>query len=449
MHFLVMLVLLVPLLMALKKGYINGLAVAAFYWVSTPSELRLPLPGGLPQFTFHRMLVIIMLCAYFATKSRRPQNTGSVLGGKIMVWLSVSYVISFIFSESKDVTFKATLAYLVEIVVFYFMMAKSLQSKEDLMRIVKALTFGLITVACFTWIEKYKSVNYFESILGYNVGDVGDITASYRHRILLGYAMAMAIPLVAIQLRHVTTSKQKWFFCIALCVVAAACYFPRSRGPWLGAVIATGCLFMLGDAKSRKALKWLAIGGALVMILRPGVWETIGNLLGDTDAESQKGRSYNYRWELWGAAFKTIAVSPIKLGFGYGALSHETMDLSHLLTMGGNIKKLGYTSFDNNYAAFLLELGLIGLALTMSLYASICRKIFAFRSWLNADDRMINGALFSSILVYLFAMTNVYIFAPQLDFLFWTLVACVAALARHAANTKNNPDPEASQPARI
>ena len=173
---------------------------------------------------------------------------------------------------------------------------------------------------------------------------------------------------------------------------------------------------------------YVAALAAAILVLRPGVRDTIRNLYTATfDEDSQKGGSYQTRWQLWTVAWKEIQVSPNRFLFGYGPASTESMDLSHYWygTEGwsSSVSKIGYTSWDNNYACDLIELGMVGLVLEAILFLSIVRTLVENWHRSDPDNRVLQGGIAVACLVFMFAMTNVFIFAPQLKYLFWALVA--------------------------
>src|SRR5260221_13045436 len=88
---------------------------------------------------------------------------------------------------------------------------------------------------------------------------------------------------------------------------------------------------------------------------------------------------------------------------------------------GGTEVKIRFTSWDNHYAADLIEYGVVGLALEIILYALILR--YLFKRWLGAKGS-VKGVLCELIavwVIFFFAKSNVYIFSAQLNFWFWTL----------------------------
>jgi O-antigen ligase len=126
---------------------------------------------------------------------------------------------------------------------------------------------------------------------------------------------------------------------------------------------------------------------------------------------------------LWGKAFTEIKKSPCRLLFGTGPGSHQVLDFSGEVWYSRHLSQ--FWSWDNQYAIYLLELGFCGFVLWLILYLNII--IRAFNIWINIETKYkgIVLGIFSSIIVFIFMMTNVAIFTPQLQFIFWSLVVTI------------------------
>ena len=162
---------------------------------------------------------------------------------------------------------------------------------------------------------------------------------------------------------------------------------------------------------------------ALVIAVRPGVRATVVDLVGSTfEKDSYRGESARYRKELWRVAFTLVNSSPERALFGYGGTTTETMDISDKMPFGASTYLLGYSSWDNNYAADLVEYGYLGLGIEFALNGCILFALWrAARSCPPAYQDMA-AAVFASAIIYVYALTNVYMFSPQLKCIFLTLV---------------------------
>jgi O-antigen ligase len=254
---------------------------------------------------------------------------------------------------------------------------------------------------------------------------------TYPHRILYGYAMAMGVPVAMSLLDGSGSKRTKRLLWLGICLMAATCYFSTSRGPWLGLAIALCIMCAMGGKSQRRRCKGIAVLVVAVMIIRPGVWQTIADKYEATfDTNSHKGKSYEYRYRLWHVAISEIGKTPERTLFGHGGLSTETMDLSQYFEKqsGGTTHKLGYTSWDNRYACDLMEFGVVGFALLVWLFGYISIRLGKVW-WKGCEAGQAKRAgILAAAFVFVFAQTNVDIFSEQLKFLFWGLTAMGFAL---------------------
>lgn len=242
--------------------------------------------------------------------------------------------------------------------------------------------------------------------------------------------MAMGVPLTFALMRLYSSESLRLRFAVpGLFLLAASCYFSFSRGPWLGLSVALFTMLVLGSRVTRKWLGILAAMIALGLVLRPGVLETLGFFAESTaDADSFKGGTFQYRLELWKVAFAEVSKSSYRVMFGYGPGAGAGMEIERELSYRGKAQMI--ESWDNHYAYILLQSGVLGLATILWLYLRALRPMW--QAWRNAapDERDVPACLLATAMVLVFMMTNVLIFAKQLDYLFWTVIAAGAATAR-------------------
>jgi O-antigen ligase len=173
----------------------------------------------------------------------------------------------------------------------------------------------------------------------------------------------------------------------------------------------------------------------LVLMSNSGVRETIFHRAGSTfDEDSDAQVSYQWRWELWRKAWNEISKSPVRMALGYGPGASEALNWE------GEISFLNYedsfSSWDNNWAAYLLECGLLGFAALLSFYAALIARMF--RIWRFACGKQKDTCLLliAALVVFIFMQTNVQIFAPQLYYIFWTILAAAIGIERSLARNE-------------
>jgi O-antigen ligase len=417
-----------------QKSFSKGTCVAIALLVSLSPDLDIG-----TVLTVHRVILAVLLLFWL----QGPQ--GSSLRSRmpfvsILVVILGSHIVSAMISitpseltvpEPKGSSLKDCIAFAVEILLFYKLVGSTLTTPKAGLAALRALVYGLAAVAVVAVIERYFRIILPVILFSHFRYLLDGIQSTYPHRILLGYAMAMGMPVALSLLDLAPTKRQKLLMWGVVVLTAVACFLADSRGGWIGMVIAGAISFLLGTGQTRKRCLWVIAFALATLVLKPGVRDTIVDRYVETfDTGSYKERSYSYRWKLWNVAFGEIGKSPERMLFGYGGQSTQGMDLSQYFghEEGGTAVKIGFTSWDNNYAGDLIEYGWVGLGLEIFLYASIVLGLL--KRWQAAKGEMkgVLAGLIAVCVIYLFAMSNVYIFSAQLKFVFWTavVVGCVA-----------------------
>jgi O-antigen ligase len=417
---------------AVSRDFRRGLCVAVTVFVIMPQTLKIKLLG-LADLSIHR-LVLLLLLPFLPRLFRECPDWRRTPFLSALLALAGSQVLSLVLSVDVGLSLKHFLSFFCEILLFYVIVSMSIRDRDDVANLIRAACRGLVIVAILAAIEKYSYFDVYAALTGMQKeGIAWGVTATYPHRILLGYAMAMALPLMLVLTDWAAKGRPRLLAWLALIAVVAACYYATSRGPWLAAALAGVGMMVLSGGKFVRKLAIIAGLAAVVCIVRPGVWQTIFGLSNQTfQAGTLKASSYNYRWKLWHVALAEIEKSPARLLFGYGGQSTETMDLSGYFghEEGGLAITIGFTSWDNNMACDLIEYGIVGFTIQMLIYLYVIRRLLS--DWHRAEGalRELMAAIAASILVYVFALSNVYIFAPQLNYLFWILAALGIAASR-------------------
>ena len=398
--------------------------------VFLPSSLRIELPAGLPQLTIHRILIVVAFL--FLIRNRKPDRSRWPIPNlRLMLLFGLSQSVSVVLSCQFLVGLKGLFSYALEGVVFYMLISEYLHTEGGIARLLSSICCGLAAGAILAAVEKYLHFNLVEALLPSSRGigmERSDITSTYTHRIMLGYAMAMGVPLALALSTQIKEAKpRRVMYLIALLLIGAA-YFSMSRGPWLGLGLGLVGMAALGGKSMRRKLAFVGLLAVVVVISRPGIGESIHSLGSATfKQDSLKAQTYQTRWELWTVAWKEIGKSPERFFFGYGPSSTDGMDLSDYWYgqegWQASMVTIGHTSWDNNYACDLIELGVVGSALEVILFVSIVWTLVI--NWRDArpDTQPLQAGVAVAALIFMFAMTNVFIFAPQLKYLFWAVVA--------------------------
>jgi len=423
-------VLLVPLWVLLKRDFARGLAYAVFLCVLMPTFLRINISGGLPQLTIFRLVLISVLFFWLRRRSEWRPISQIPLFPQLCLWSAVGFVSLLLTSITFTTSLKRYLDFVLEIYLFYVLLATTIRTSDEAFLLLRAAWLGLTVVAVLAVLERYTNINPVYWLVSGEEGRHRDIVATYQHRILLGAGMAMAFPLAFgffnSAFAQAPRPRVLWISFLLFCAVS---YFAQSRGPWLAAMLAGGVLMLRATRPTRQRLMVLGLVAMMALASRPGVWETLSDRVSATaDSKSFKGGTMQYRLELWKVAWAQVTKSMQTFFFGYGPGCGSETEIDWTLSYRG--QEYGISSWDNQLAYDLFQSGFLGLIASLILYGSAL--LFLYRAWVTADpaNRDLVLTLFASALALVFMMTNVLIFAKQLYYLFWTLVATAPLLAR-------------------
>ncbi len=406
-----------------RVDFASGLATTIFFLFLLPTEIRISTGTALPEITVHRILLMISFWQTWRY-SRWFRDRALLPGVALMVTIALGRLCSTLIAVEPVASAKEFLSFLLEYLLFFLMVGKGLRDRETVVRVLRAVFLAGVIVALLGIYEKYRGTNLVALVVPGMVDNPRTVTATYRHRILFGYAMAMAFPL-AFALRHWAVSRgQNLFLVFGLLALPAACYFGNSRGPWVGLALAGGVLMLAGSRIVRRHLCLLAMLAGLVLVALPGVQKSIQNRWEQTfSTDTHKGRSASYRLELWTTAWQHLTKSPGRFLFGYGGGSTEHMQLDDFFQYGGGSGQLGHTSWDSEYASDFMKYGTFGLSMSAILLLSFVRWAWKARKECGPEAQDLLGGCLAVMAVFVWAMSNVAIFNPQLQYLFLTMVA--------------------------
>lgn len=421
------------LFVMMRTKYIRGIAVGVFYLVWLPHGVRFSLPGALPEFTVHRILLLVLLAGAFLdprTRERLRQYRSIPLWPLIRL-VVVMQTVSFAFAPYRGDAIKALLATLFENFIVYALVFSAVERREEGKRVLSAAAIGIAVASLMSWAEYYKDVNYTHLLIpAHRLADRGAAVSTYEHRIHTGYAMAMAAPILLVAIYGTKSGLRKFLYSGFLMSVCAASYFAKSRAPWAAMALAMGVMMVLGKSALRRIILQVVAATVVLLILFPGVQESLrSNYASLFEKDTGKGKSAQYRFLLWDIAYAELAKSSVRFAVGYGGLGTEHADISGYFEagMGGQKISTGFSSWDSDYAATWYNYGTIGLVAIVTLQLAMFRKLFRCRAVVPDDTRPWVEAVIAVLAVYMLGQTNVSMFSPQLKYCLWS--CCAAGLS--------------------
>lgn len=432
-----------------RTGPERAFAVAAGLLVFLPGSLRVEVPGAWPEVTVHRVLLGVLALTVWRHRPAAPVGLPLVTIGWLFGALVMSRLASTLVSVTPTPSAKELLSFLLETVLFYQLGLLALRRAAALCSVLRAVGLALAAVAAVAVVERYAGLSLPELLLPHFEHCRNGVQSTYPHRILLGYAMAMGLPLTLELVARAPSRAGRFGWVLASGLLVLTCFLADSRGGWLGMGVAGFLSVLLGSGPARRIGLVLGVVALGALALRPGVRDTIlARAQATYAADSVKGASYRYRWRLWEVAYAEIARRPERMALGYGAQSTEAMDLSRYFRPqeGGSTTKIGFTSWDNHYASNLIEFGFLGLAIELLGWAALGVLLLRARARRTGEARALLTVAVVALAVFVFARTNVYIFGEQPKFLFWTLVLLGAAASREPLRARRVGSPPTPAP---
>lgn len=408
-----------------RSDLLRGFCFAVALLVGLPTDIRIDFGGGLPDITVQRAIMIALTIMWMRS-AQRANRIGSRYLSNLLILLLITRTFSTLLSIAPVRSIKEFIGFAIENLLFFRIASSLVIDRASQIATCKAVVTGLSITAFLGVIERWAHLSV-PGLLLPRFRYIGEaVQSTYPDQHLFGYAMAMGVPLVTVLLDESAPGRRKLYWWAGLFSMMVSCYFSNARGPWMGLAIGLCIGFLIGGTATRKRYMLIGAAGAIMILVRPGVQDTIINLSKSTfETDDIKAYSYTYRWRLWPVAWSEISKSPDRFLFGYGGLSTETMDLSRYFVagQGGDTFLLGYTSWDNQYAGDLIEYGLAGFLIEILLYALIAACLL--KRWYTASGsvKLLHAATIASVAIFLFAQSNLWIFSIQLKLVFWAIVA--------------------------
>lgn len=434
---LILVIDVIVVLVLIYEGKRGGLDAALPYFVFIvillPEECRIQLPGLFDLYT-HRLALIVLAILFFSSSKRSGIR---VLPFKRLIFLHIGWVfVSTLASIVVVTSFKQLLAQVLEYYLLYYIILKGVSDVRTISRTLYAMIAAMSVCSIISLFEIYGhwsvlSIFPSEFQVDYGTGnafysemfDRGiRARSTFPHPILFGGALAMVIPLAFYLL---TTSCKSWpqkaFLNISLLLMFWSLYKTSSRGPWLATMFAMVILAIAAESKIRKRIVVVAVLACAVLIIRPGVAQTLLNIYESTfDPASRMGSSFQYRPALFHTVSESLNENLTRaiLGFGLGSFREKGL----ILELPGIETHRWYTC-DSSWVLFWYETGYVGLfILSTLLFRPFLLALRSFRKF-SRSDRDLSLALLSSLAAFYVVMISVAIYGwGQNGHMLWTVI---------------------------
>ncbi|MGD1082668.1 MAG: O-antigen ligase family protein [Candidatus Sulfotelmatobacter sp.] len=424
---------------AFSRGLEAALPFFAFALVLLPNESQFQI-SGLFDFTTARIAIMVFTALYIFLR-KKGSDTQTIRGMPLkslmlltIAWSIVATANSIVFTTSL----KAVLSQTLDYYFVYYLFFKTITKPETVRRILLAIVSAMVVCCIFGFLEVYQGwgvINLFPPVqgrLGYDAGLLFDmerglrVRATFPHAILFGGALALAIPLALYLLTVARSAGQKTFLWLAVLMMFWNIYKTASRGPWLGLVLAYTLFLFFSQARTRKHLLIIALLVISVLVIRPGVRETLENTyLATTDPDTPEGNSYAGRWDLIRIGTAALAKDAGREIWGYGP---ESFYYLHLETVNAEGHIAPSESCDDAWLNLAIETGYVGMLFVAALFLQALGM--TVRRFFKEPEpaKYLYGLVFVNVVTFAFLMLSVAIYGwGQQTYLLWIPLALAMA----------------------
>ena len=416
--------------LAATKGLEEALPFFVFVTVLLPEEAQFQIPG-LFNVTGRRVAVGTLVLLYLLFKrgdgllAKTPLR---ILIAVHVAWCCLSTANSVVPVDS----IKKMLFMTLEYYLMYYILVRTITQIRTVQRLIGAMVFAIFIACIFGAVEAYTTwrvVSLFPAMGASRFSwspDFGNrFYSTFTSPHAFGAAAACGVVEAFYLLSLAKGKGRKIYLTVAILLMILNVYKGTTRGPWLTLALGFGLLFFVGAAGTRKIIVAMVVLTALVLITRAGIRDTILAVYSETvntgDPNNPKGKSYDYRYALWGVATKALGQSPGRALWGYGL---ESFFYLHLKGPFYTNPEYPFDSCDSSWIELMTETGYVGLLIIAALLLKPVVLILRNLRKVPRSERFLLGALLINMLQYYFMMTNVALYSwGQTAYMLWMWIA--------------------------
>lgn len=431
--------------------YISML-VACFYFKSSTTRLGqftlfafllsiLPtLSFNIPAFgvinylftlTYPRALsLFILLPIFFYLRRALPKSETSLNSN--LDKLVVTFIILIAVLEFRDNSFtnglRFAFLYFIDYFLPYYVASRVITKHHDFGRVFLAILISISIAGLIGIFETLKSwhlynhlvQHLFDSIRMRNFDVRGEILRSavtFMSPIAFAYALMIALGLVFYFQNKI---KNKFIIFIVFLGLLLSLFFTVSRGPWVGFVFLIIIFILTGKRKFSK-LSQIGVVGllALPFILISPIGQKVINLLPFVGEE--RADTIDYRQKLIEVSMTVFKQNPL-----LGSATYRENPLMEVMRQGE-----GIIDIVNSYINILLEYGLIGLFLFLSIFITALLKTYKItKANVQHEDINLLGrvltAIIAAIMLTIFTVSSI----DYIPWYYWLILGISSAYHR-------------------
>lgn len=306
----------------------------------------------------------------------------------LMAYATITIVIASAFSPTYDV-FRGIVTLknqLVDLYLFMFAFRYAVESRFDLLRILRFVIVTMLIISCITLIDFLNIPDL--GLIGLHHGRIeGPFGSANQYGALLAFLLPISIATMNPDMQ----GWRKWLWWLGIVISAALLLATGSRGAFVSTVVGStiGVFLLRHHLDMRQVARFAAVATGLFIVFVIIFAIFNADLLLGRIEKTASGNIYvasSGRIEIWTAAILVMLEWPLSFLVGYGWNTFESSGI--------------WKSAHNEYLDRWYELGVIGLVLFIALLHAIL--IRARRRLANADPelrKIMIGYVFSMSIV--------------------------------------------------
>lgn len=379
------------------------------------------------EFTYPRILSLaILLPLFFRYKNKILPLRQAATDQYFLMFVIFLIMLGWVRSESITDSLRSMLYVATDYALPYFVVSRLIDDVKKIQIAFIAIVTSIAILASVNVIEHFKYWFVYQElyqILNINYGGFsaysmvrdGMLRTSsvFASPIVFGY-----IAVIALGAFSAVRVKKKVYYKILLLLLLSALVTPLSRGPWIGFFVLIMIFIWYGPSRNNNLIKFFSYGTLLFLLLLITPYSTkIINLLpfvGNTDSGN-----ISYRQDLFSSSLLVIKDN---LFFGSNSF-RSAPELQHL------VQGQGIIDIVNTYLQIVLEYGLIGLLLFVSIFLQPIHQLILClkRNALKNDERYFIMALIAIIVAIMVIIATV----SQIDYIpiYYLIILAIARAA--------------------
>ncbi len=298
-------------------------------------------------YALFAVLALFLLYQLMVSAGARKQFYIHNMGFPLLLF-AIACVFSIAFSSARSDSLRVLLFYVTSL-MFVYLIAADITTKERLMKLLGFIYFAVVITALYAVYQRYVGVDVSSSLtdLESNKGVPGRVFSSLGNPNNYAEFLVIMTPLAAVFAANVKRNWVRLGLCLSLALPAMALLMTYSRSGWISMFLACVVFVYYANKKLLPAFFIICLG--FIPLLPDSVFIRFGTLLNPDDSSNM------FRIYIWMGAMQIVRdffLTGIGLGPDSFAAIYPTYANRHAL--------IGAPHSHMVYMELIIELGILG-----------------------------------------------------------------------------------------